>query len=106
MSVISSPPRTVSPFNAEAFEQFLSTRQEPAWVSDLRSRSFEAYRELLVTELDPEEWKRIDTRAFRPEKFAIRDGSTAQGGSSEAAGFATLLADRAELSLCAKLTRA
>jgi len=96
MSVISSPPRTVSPFNAEAFEQFLSTRQEPAWVSDLRSRSFEAYRELLVTELNPEEWKRIDTRAFRPEKFAIRDGSTAQGGSSEAAGFATLLADRAE----------
>ena len=91
MPAVSAPSRTTAPFDATAFEQFLSQRREPGWVSDLRRRAFEAYRELLVTELDPEEWKRIDIRALRPEKFAIQTGSR-----SEAAAFGTLLADRAE----------
>ena len=96
MSAVSAPSRTASPFDATAFERFVSSRREPAWVSDFRRRSFEAYRDLLVTELDPEEWKRIDTRAFRPEKFVIRASSLEQGVSSEVAAFGTLLADRAE----------
>ncbi len=90
MIAIPTLPRSTS-FDAAAFEQFIASRREPTWVSDLRRRSFEAYRELLVTELDPEEWKRIDIRALRPEKFAIQTGP-----SSEAAPFGTLLADRAE----------
>jgi Fe-S cluster assembly protein SufD len=77
--------------NAAAFEGFVSTRHEPAWVSDLRRRSFEAYRELLATELDPEEWKRVDIRAFRPERFSIQAEAP-----TESAAFGTLLADRAE----------
>jgi len=78
-------------FDATAFEQFVASRCEPAWVTDLRRRSFEAYRNLLVKELDPEEWKRIDIRAFRPERFAIQEAAPA-----ETAAFGTLLADRAD----------
>ena len=78
-------------FDATAFEQFVASRCEPAWVTDLRRRSFEAYRKLLVKELDPEEWKRIDIRAFRPERFAIQEAAPA-----ETAAFGTLLADRAD----------
>jgi len=81
--------RTTS-FDAESFEQFLSTRNEPTWVTDQRRMAFESYRELLAIELDPEEWKRVDIRAFRAEKFGI---STT---SKPATSFGTLLADRAE----------
>jgi Fe-S cluster assembly protein SufD len=79
-----------SAFNATAFEEFLATRREPAWSTELRRSAFEAYRESLVSELDPEEWKRIDIRAFRPEKYSI------QAASPSAAALETLLADRAE----------
>ncbi|MBS0203589.1 MAG: Fe-S cluster assembly protein SufD [Planctomycetes bacterium] len=89
MSATLSSVRPTS-FDAAAFEQFLATRTEPAWATDLRRRAFEAYRESLVTELDPEEWKRVDIRAFRPEKFSIPAASTSTGAVE------TLLADRAE----------
>jgi Fe-S cluster assembly protein SufD len=79
-------------FDAASFDQFLATRNEPAWVTDLRRGAFETYRELVVTELDPEEWKRVDLRAFRPEKFSI------PSKSQSAAQFETLLAHRAEFS--------
>lgn len=79
-----------SSFDAAAFEEFLSRRNEPEWLIDLRRGAFETYRELSVTELEPEEWKRVDIRAFRPEKFAISTRS------ESSAAFGTLLADRAE----------
>jgi Fe-S cluster assembly protein SufD len=88
------PSRTTSPlngaFDAEIFETFLTSRQEPAWVSDQRRNAFEIYRELLSTDLNPEEWKRVDIRAFRPERYTIASAA------NQAAAFATLLADRAE----------
>jgi Fe-S cluster assembly protein SufD len=88
-ATLSSATRPAS-FDAASFEQFLKTRREPEWVTGLRRHAFEAYRESLVTELDPEEWKRVDIRAFRSDKFAI----PAAAHSSTA--METLLADRAE----------
>jgi len=87
MSAVLSTTARTSPFDAAAFEQFLATRTEPDWVTDLRRRSFEAYRESLLTELDPEEWKRVDIRAFRPEKYHLQN-------ASQVAEMGTLLADR------------
>lgn len=58
-------------------------------MTDLRRRAFEAYRESLVTELNPEEWKRVDIRAFRPDKFSIQ-------ASASPAELGSLLASRAE----------
>lgn len=86
-TVTAAPPLAFGP---DAFEQFLASRHEPAWSIDLRRQAFAAYRESLSTELDPEEWKRVDVRALRPEKFQIQ--GTAAGSGSQA----TLLADRAE----------
>ena len=90
MSATISTPLPQTAFDAAAFERFLSGRTEPAWVVDLRRGAFEAYRESLNQELDPEEWKRVDIRAFRPEKFSIQTGTNAPA-------LETLLADRAEL---------
>lgn len=77
-------------FDAAAFEAFLKSRTEPAWVTTLRRGAFESYQESLVAELDPEEWKRVDIRAFRPEKFSV------PAESQSASALETLLADRAE----------
>ncbi len=76
-------------FDEAAFDAFLQTRDEPVWVTDSRRQAFALYREKLSEPLDPEEWKRIDLRTFRPEQFAIRAGSSS-GGS-----FGTLLENRA-----------
>ncbi|QDV31229.1 FeS cluster assembly protein SufB [Planctopirus ephydatiae] len=90
-------------FSQEVFEQFLSSRNEPAWVSELRREAFAKYSEFLEQPLDPEEWKRIDLRALKPSQFhlvttqAAAEANAASGleaNSDPAIG--TLLADRAE----------
>ena len=77
-------------FNEAAFEAFLSERNDPEWVIELRRTAFELYRDKQSAPLDPEEWKRVDLRAFRPEKYSIQSGQ-AEGSTVE-----TLLSDRAE----------
>jgi Fe-S cluster assembly protein SufD len=86
---VTAPP---SGFDEAAFEAFLETRDEPDWLINLRRAAFAAYQEKLVTPLDPEEWKRVDLRTFRPEQFAIK------ARSDSSAKFSTLLRDRAEFS--------
>jgi Fe-S cluster assembly protein SufD len=76
-------------FAQSAFEAFLETRDEPGWVTDQRRKAFALYQEKLLSGLDPEEWKRVDLRAFKPSQFAVRAGSQA------AATFDTLLENRA-----------
>lgn len=83
-------------FNELAFESFLDARNDPEWVVELRRAAFDVYREKADAPLDPEEWKRVDLRTFRPERFAIpRDPETASNGS-EPAAVATLMQDRGE----------
>jgi len=72
------------------FDEFLATRDEPDWVTDLRNAAFEAYEQKLAEELDPEEFKRIDLRTFRPAQFAIRKQPP------ETVSFDTLMQERAE----------
>ena len=77
-------------FDESSFETFLSTRNEPAWWTESRRRAFALYQEKLATELDPEEFKRVDLRTFRPEKFSLQPTGAA------AENFDTLFKDRAE----------
>ncbi len=72
------------------FDAFLATRDEPDWITELRKQAFAVYEEKLAEELDPEEWKRIDLRTFRPEQFSV---ATATAGD---VAFDTLLKERAE----------
>lgn len=77
-------------WSAEALEALIAARGEPDWVAERRRAAFEAYIDLCTRELDPEEWKRVDLRAFRAEKFSLRSEVAVE------ATFATLMADRAE----------
>ncbi len=77
------------PWSIEAFEASLSTRQEPDWLVERRRQAFAAYQESLQKPLDPEEFKRVELRALRPEKFTIPT-------ASQAAALTTLMANRAD----------
>lgn len=77
-------------YSSEVFEEFLTTRDEPAWITETRRAAYAKYEELLSQDLDPEEFKRVDLRIFNAAKFRpIAE-------ASESADVATLLADEAE----------
>jgi Fe-S cluster assembly protein SufD len=76
-------------FDRAAFEAFLEARDEPVWITDLRRKAFNFYSERLEVPLDPEEFKRVDLRAFRPDDYGVVQHPTSS------AEFSTLLADRA-----------
>lgn len=58
-----------SGFQQAAFDAFLATRQEPDWIQEARRQAYSLYQERLKTELDPEEYRRLELRTFRPEKY-------------------------------------
>ncbi len=89
MATVTATPAVVRGFSRQAFDQFISGRSEPDWVTSLRRDSYEVFQERQYTPLDPEEWKRVDLRTFRPENFAV---STADEDGS----ISTLMQDRAE----------
>ncbi|MGE3313673.1 MAG: Fe-S cluster assembly protein SufD [Planctomycetaceae bacterium] len=92
-STVAAP--SAAGYDRSTFEAFLETRDEPGWVTDLRRKAFSVYEEKLAIPLDPEEWKRVDLRAFQPARYSIR--SAAQTSEEQgSAQFATLLADRAQ----------
>jgi Fe-S cluster assembly protein SufD len=92
MNTIAGQPVAALPsgFDEAAFEAFLETRDEPDWLTDLRRSAFAVYQQKLLAPLDPEEWKRVDLRTFRPEQFAVK------GPAGASASFSTLLRDRAQ----------
>ena len=83
-------------FHKPAFDEFIESRAEPDWLTRARCAAFENYQELSDSPLDPEEWRRIELRAFRPEKFRI--AAKAEVASDDTAAFPqheTLMHDRA-----------
>lgn len=82
-------PVAIPGFGPETFESFLSSRNEADWIKDSRRSAYEVLEEKYATELDPEEWKRVDLRTFRPSKYSIKS-------EGAAASFETLMRDRAE----------
>lgn len=76
-------------FDERAFELFVESREEPGWIIDLRRRAFDRYREQFSVPLDPEEWKRVDLRTFRPDTYAL------QPAGQSSTPIETLLRDRA-----------
>ncbi|MFO0975683.1 MAG: Fe-S cluster assembly protein SufD [Planctomycetaceae bacterium] len=77
-------------FSSEVFEQFLATRNEPAWITASRRAAFEQYQTLLQNDLDPEEFKRVDLRVFNAAKF--RPAAAAVDSTA----IETLLSDKTE----------
>lgn len=85
------PASTASlPFSPAAFEEFLRARGEPDWVQAARRAAFATYQSKLNEDLDPEEYKRLDLRTFRPEKYRLAPRPAA------ASALTTLMQNRAE----------
>lgn len=80
----------VTGFQRTAFEAFLEARDEPDWIVEARRAAYEKYQDHLAVPLDPEEWKRVETRTFRADQFHVRREP------AEAATFGSLMQDRAE----------
>ena len=81
-------------FDQSTFDAFLAARNEPEWIQDQRREAFAHYQRLLAEPLDPEEYKRLDLRTFRPEQYHL--GGQQAGVRGQAAGLSTLMRDRAE----------
>src|SRR5690606_41361829 len=81
-----------APFDHAAFAAFCDGRSEPDWLQSRRQGAFNAYQALLHKPLDPEEFKRIDRRTFRPEQ----QHPPAPTGEAPAV-LETLMQDRGEL---------
>lgn len=77
-------------FSSEVFEQFLATRIEQTWITNARKAAFEQYQSLLQSELDPEEFKRVDLRVFNAGRFRPA------AGAADSSSIATLLSDKTE----------
>lgn len=58
-------------FDDAAFEAFLASRLEPAWLTEHRRRSWDAFRAMELPSRNHEEWSRTDIRLFRWEKFSL-----------------------------------
>ncbi|MBX3437150.1 MAG: Fe-S cluster assembly protein SufD, partial [Planctomycetaceae bacterium] len=67
-------------FDATVFDAFVAARNEPEWIHTRRRDAFELFERLQYEPLDPEEYKRIDLRTFRPQQYIVRTHSTGDGG--------------------------
>jgi Fe-S cluster assembly protein SufD len=85
-----APTPTPASFDEAAFEAFLASRDEPDWVSAARTKAYASYRDLVAVPLCEEEWKRVELRAFRPERYAVPDAD------SEPPVLATLMREQGE----------
>jgi Fe-S cluster assembly protein SufD len=77
-------------FTRQQFEAFLNSLNEPSWFTERRREAFDIYEEKLAEPLNPEEYKRVDLRAFQPGRFAV------SGGPAAPAQFDTLLEKKTE----------
>src|SRR5690606_5109904 len=71
----------ITGFDQPAFEAFLAQRNEPDWIQEQRREAFAHYQRMLAARLDPEEFRRIDLRTFRPQDYSLR--SAGPGGSRQ-----------------------
>lgn len=81
-------PAIAASWSDAALTKFLETRREAPQFAARRQHAFDRYRALLQEPLDPEEYRRLDLRALRPDQFSL------QPTGAERA-FSTLMADRA-----------
>jgi Fe-S cluster assembly protein SufD len=58
-------------FTQEAFDSFLASRNEPAWLSDLRCAAWERFLSLGMPARNDEEWARTDIRLFKLDRFSF-----------------------------------
>jgi Fe-S cluster assembly protein SufD len=63
-------------FTHETFETFLSARQEPAWLVELRRSAWKVFQDLPMPSTQQEEWRRTDIRGFHLDRFDLAMGAS------------------------------
>lgn len=58
-------------FSAEAFEAFLASRREPAWVTEARRAAWALFEATPLPARNDEEWMRTDVRLLRLDRFGF-----------------------------------
>ena len=86
---MTAPMMTANAFDQAGFDAFLARRDEPDWIQQSRREAFALFQQKQNEPLDPEEYKRLELRTFRPEKY--RPAEQAASGST----LSTLMRDRA-----------
>ena len=71
---------TQTGFTNESFQRFLESRNEPAWLRELRLGFWEKFSELPLPSQRDEEWMRTDIRLLRLDKFGL-PGESAAGAA-------------------------
>src|SRR3972149_1984645 len=66
-------------FTQDAFDAFLSSRDEPGWLIDLRREAWQRFCELPMPSVRDEEWMRTDIRLFKLDRFTLPDVQAANG---------------------------
>src|SRR5262245_21759437 len=79
-------------FTQSAFESFLSTRDEPGWLCDLRRKAWQRFVELPMPSVRDEEWMRTDIRLFKLDRFALPNSDAHATAAKIAAPYALLAA--------------
>lgn len=57
-------------FSQETFDAFMAARDEPSWLSDLRSAAWSRFNELEMPTSRDEEWMRTDIRLFKLDRYS------------------------------------
>jgi Fe-S cluster assembly protein SufD len=60
-------------FTQEAFDAFLSARDEPGWLMDLRQQAWQRFLDLPMPSSRDEEWMRTDIRLFKLDRYHVPD---------------------------------
>ena len=63
-------------FTQEAFDAFLSARDEPGWLTDMRRGAWQRFQELPMPSVRDEEWMRTDIRLFKLDRFGVPEQAT------------------------------
>lgn len=66
---------TAPGFTQEAFDSFLSSRNEPGWLVDLRRAAWARFNELAMPARNDEEWVRTDIRLLKLDRFGFPAGT-------------------------------
>ncbi|QDT03745.1 FeS cluster assembly protein SufB [Rubripirellula lacrimiformis] len=64
-------PTTETSFDAAGFDQFIESRNEPDWLTDMRREAWQHADAMAWPERRAEEWIRTDIRAFQIKKFGV-----------------------------------
>ncbi len=72
-----------SGFTPEAFEAFLASRREPAWLTLVRKEAWDAFEETPLPDRSLEEWRRTDLRLFRLGAFGLPRAAQSSHGSAD-----------------------